>query len=60
MLGGCKDNLMIPASRRAPEEISINIYMEGEPHQFVAIGPKVISYFADRKIHVVEDNLMDV
>lgn len=26
MLGGCKDSLMIPASRRAPEEISINIY----------------------------------
>lgn len=34
------------------------IYMEGESHQFVAIRPKIISYFRDWKIPAVKNNLM--
>lgn len=34
--------------------------MEGEPHQFVVIGPKIVSSFPASKIHALEDNFMDV
>lgn len=36
------------------------LWMEGEPHQFVVIGPKIVGSFPARKIHAVEDNFMDV
>lgn len=59
MFGVCKDNPMIPASGEEPQR-KLWIYMEWESHQFVAIGPKIMSYFPDWKIHAVEDNLMDI